>query len=97
LRLTAIAPGDKQNSVLNYLPDAYPQYAASVLAGNDLMRSAFGAGFPLFARQMYTKLGIGGASSLLGGLAIVFIPIPFLLYKYGEAIRKRSPRARHDI
>ena len=31
------------NSVLNYLPDAYPEYAASVLAGNDLMRSAFGA------------------------------------------------------
>jgi len=85
------------NSVLNYLPDAYPEYAASVLAGNDLFRSAFGAGFPLFARQMYTKLGVGGASSLLGGLSILFIPIPFLLYKYGERIRKASPRARHDI
>ncbi|KAJ3941203.1 GTPase-activating protein [Colletotrichum fioriniae] len=33
------------NSVLNYLPDAYPNVAASVLAGNDLFRSAFGAGF----------------------------------------------------
>ena len=32
------------NSVLNYLGDAYPEYAASVLAGNDLMRSSFGAG-----------------------------------------------------
>lgn len=32
------------NSILNYLPDAYPEYAASVLAGNDFMRSAFGAG-----------------------------------------------------
>jgi DHA1 family multidrug resistance protein-like MFS transporter len=40
------------NSVLNYLPDAYPDDAASVLAGNDFMRSAFGAGFPLFARAM---------------------------------------------
>jgi MFS transporter, DHA1 family, multidrug resistance protein len=36
------------SSVLNYLPDAYPEYAASVLAGNDFMRSSFGAGFPLF-------------------------------------------------
>lgn len=36
------------NSVLNYLGDAYPEYAASVLAGNDFMRSSFGAGFPLF-------------------------------------------------
>lgn len=32
-------------SVLNYLPDAYPEYAASVLAGNDFMRSCFGAGY----------------------------------------------------
>ncbi|KAE8453818.1 hypothetical protein EG329_009330 [Mollisiaceae sp. DMI_Dod_QoI] len=37
------------NSVLNYLGDAYPQHAASVYAGNDFMRSSFGAGFPLFA------------------------------------------------
>lgn len=68
------------NSVLNYLPDAYPEYAASVLAGNDFMRSAFGAGFPLFARAMYDKLGVNWASSLLGFLAIAFIPIPFGLY-----------------
>lgn len=69
------------NSVLNYLPDAYPEYAASVLAGNDLMRSSFGAGFPLFATAMYHKLGVDWASSLLGFLSIVFIPIPFILYK----------------
>lgn len=68
------------NSVLNYLPDAYPDYAASVLAGNDLFRSSFGAGFPLFATAMYNKLGVGWASSLLGFLGIAFIPIPFALY-----------------
>lgn len=33
------------NSVLNYLSDAYPEQAASVLAGNDFFRSMFGAGF----------------------------------------------------
>jgi DHA1 family multidrug resistance protein-like MFS transporter len=33
-------------AVLNYLGDAYPTKAASVLAGNDFMRSCFGAGFP---------------------------------------------------
>jgi MFS transporter, DHA1 family, multidrug resistance protein len=36
------------NPVLNYLGDAYPEYIASVLAGNDLVRSAFGAGFVSF-------------------------------------------------
>jgi len=41
------------NSVLKYLGDAYPDYAASVLAGNDFIRSSFGAGFPLFASASY--------------------------------------------
>ena len=45
----------------------------------------------------YHKLGVGWASSLLGFLSIAFIPIPFLLYKYGEALRKRSKMARHDL
>ncbi|MCJ1312874.1 hypothetical protein MMC25_006550 [Agyrium rufum] len=85
------------NSVLNYLGDAYPEYAASVLAGNDLIRSSFGAGFPLFASAMYKKLGVGWASSLLGFLSILFIPIPFILVKYGERLRHASKRARHDI
>lgn len=67
-------------SVLNYLPDAYPEYAASVLAGNDFMRSSFGAGFPLFATGMYHNLGVGWASSTLGFLSVAFIPIPFVLY-----------------
>lgn len=86
--------------VLNYLPDAYPDSAASVLAGNDLMRSSFGAGgFPLFARQTYTRLGVDWASSLLGFLAIFcFIPIPFVLYRYGEGIRRSHSRyARKDF
>ncbi|KAI9050926.1 hypothetical protein LZ554_005038 [Drepanopeziza brunnea f. sp. 'monogermtubi'] len=69
------------NSVLNYLGDAYPAYAASVLAGNDFFRSSFGAGFPLFSGAMYRRLGINWASSLLGFLSILFIPIPFILYK----------------
>jgi len=69
------------NSVLNYLPDAYPEYAASVLAGNDLFRSSFGAGFPLFATAMFDRLGVAWASSLLGFLSILFIPIPFVLYR----------------
>jgi len=85
------------NSVLNYLGDAYPAYAASVLAGNDFMRSAFGAGFPLFASAMYKNLGVDWASSTLGFLSIAFIPLPFLLYFYGETLRKKSKHARQDL
>ncbi|EXJ92341.1 hypothetical protein A1O3_00891 [Capronia epimyces CBS 606.96] len=84
------------NSALNYLADAYPLHAASVLAGNDLFRSSIGAGFPLFASAMYKKLGVNWASSTLGFLAIAFIPIPFLLFKFGERLRRASRYAQKD-
>lgn len=83
--------------VLSYLGDAYPKYVASVYAGNDLVRSSFGAGFPLFANAMFKQLGIDWGNSLLGFFGIAFIPIPFVLYKYGENLRRRSKMARHDL
>jgi DHA1 family multidrug resistance protein-like MFS transporter len=83
-------------AVLSYLGDAYPKYVASVYAGNDLIRSGFGAAFPLFANAMYAKLGVAWASSLLGFLSILFIPIPFVLYAYGARLRGWSKMARHD-
>jgi MFS transporter, DHA1 family, multidrug resistance protein len=85
-----------QNSVLTYLADAYPTYAASVLAGNGFIRAMFGATFPLFTGAMYRNLGVGWASTLLALLACVFVPIPILLYKYGERIRMASKHARHN-
>jgi len=85
------------NAVLNYLADAYPVYAASVLAGNDLVRSSFGACFPLFAGAMYRRLDVAWASSLLGFLSGAFILIPILLWRYGQKIRLASKRARHDL
>ncbi|EED14917.1 caffeine resistance protein, putative [Talaromyces stipitatus ATCC 10500] len=39
--------------VLSYLGMAYPQYAASVLAGNTLFRASCGVVFPLFVRRLY--------------------------------------------
>ncbi|GES63684.1 MFS general substrate transporter [Aspergillus terreus] len=75
--------------VLNYLVDAYTIYAASVIAANSAARSIFGAAFPLFAGSMYEGLGIHWASSLLAFLALACVPLPFLFYKFGPAIRSR--------
>lgn len=44
------------NCIFCYQAHAYPKYAASVLAGNDFLRSSFGAGFPLFATAMFHNL-----------------------------------------
>jgi len=78
---------------LNYLVDAYLMFAASAIAGNTFMRSLAGAGFPLFARQMFQGMGIQWASTLLGCVALVLAPIPFIFYKYGAKIRSNSAYA----
>jgi len=44
-------------AITNYLVDSYTIFAASVLAGNGIIRSTFGAAFPLFTTQVcYTLL-----------------------------------------
>ncbi|KAJ5594197.1 uncharacterized protein N7459_000405 [Penicillium hispanicum] len=85
------------NCIFCYLAHAYPRYAASVLAGNDFMRSSFGAGFPLFATAMFHNLGVGWACTLLGCLTLLFVPFPFILLWRGRRIRMASKYARHDI
>jgi DHA1 family multidrug resistance protein-like MFS transporter len=56
-----------------YVPMSYPQYAASLFAGNDFCRSLFAFGAVLFARPMYINLGIGEGISVLGGLSVLGI------------------------
>jgi hypothetical protein len=76
-------------SIMDYLIDSYTIFAASVLAANSVLRSCFGAAFPLFTSQMYDRLGIHWASSVPAFLALACVPFPFLFYKYGESIRSR--------
>lgn len=73
-----------------YLTDCYGRFSASALAANALMRSLFTAGFPLFARQMYVKMGTPWASSTLGSVALVMAPVPWLFYRFGPRIRAKS-------
>ncbi|TVY64274.1 Efflux pump FUBT [Lachnellula suecica] len=80
-------------SIMNYLIDSYVIYAASVLAANSVLRSLFGAAFPLFTTQMYSNLGIHWASSIPAFLALMCVPFPFLFYKYGETIRLKCKYA----
>lgn len=85
------------NAIFCYLAHAYPKYAASVLAGNDFLRSSFGAGFPLFATAMFHNLGVGWACTILACLTIVFVPYPFLLYFRGRRLRLASKYADHGF
>lgn len=69
---------------------SYPQYAASLFAGNDFFRSAFAFGAVLFGRPMYMNMGVGKGTSLLGGLSVIGILGMFALYFLGAKLRARS-------
>jgi DHA1 family multidrug resistance protein-like MFS transporter len=77
-------------SLLNYIVDAYLMFAASAIAANTFMRSCFGGVFPLFATFMFNGMGIEWASTLLGCVAAVLIPMPVIFYIFGKRIRAKS-------
>ncbi|KAJ9479051.1 putative Polyamine transporter 3 (putative) [Pseudozyma hubeiensis] len=74
-------------SLLAYIVDCYTVYAASALAANTIVRSAVGAAFPLFTRNMFQGLGTNWAASLLGFVALALTPCPYIFYVYGSKIR----------
>ncbi|KAF2864666.1 major facilitator superfamily domain-containing protein [Massariosphaeria phaeospora] len=73
---------------LTYLVDTYTVYAASVSASIVVLRSLMGALLPLAGNSMYNALGVGWGTSVLGFIAVAFIPAPLLLYIYGARIRE---------
>lgn len=71
-----------------YLVDAYSVHAASVTAASTILRCLCGTFLPLAGPAMYDSLGIGWGNSLLGFISLAFFPFPFLIYRYGQRIRK---------
>lgn len=75
---------------INYLIDTYGPYAASAISANTILRSLLAAGLPLAAKPMFHNLGVGPAASLMGGIACLALPIPFVFMKYGRTLREKS-------
>lgn len=78
---------------LNYIIESYLLLAASAVAANTFLRSAFGACFPLFAGYMFKGMGTNWAGLLLGLFAAALVPVPLVLLKYGKRIREKSKYA----
>lgn len=77
--------------IQTYIIDSYPGYAASANAALTTTRSLVGALLPLAGPRMFGDLGIGWGNSLLGFLAVAFIPIPIIFIRYGKVIREKFP------
>jgi hypothetical protein len=76
-----------QMPATTYLVDAYIIHAASVSAAATVLRSLLGSLLPLAGNSMYDSLGVGWGTSLLGFIAVAFIPVPAIFWKFGERIR----------
>ncbi|KAL4813787.1 major facilitator superfamily domain-containing protein [Aspergillus spinulosporus] len=74
-----------------YIIDCYPIYAASGNAALTAARSLIGALLPLAGPKMFETMGLGWGNSLLGFIALGFVPLTMLLTKYGKMIRERFP------
>lgn len=77
-----------------YVPVSYPQYAASIFTGNDLIRSAVATGCILAARPMFINLGVHKGVTVLAGLSIMGIIGTLLMYKFGKTLRAKSKFAQ---
>ncbi|GAA97794.1 uncharacterized protein L969DRAFT_52281 [Mixia osmundae IAM 14324] len=77
------------NSIQNYIVDAFVPYSAAAMAGATAARSVTGAILPIFAEDMFKRLGWGLAGTLLAAIAAIAIPVPLLLLRYGQSLRER--------
>lgn len=77
--------------IQTYVIDCYPEYAASANATLTAVRSLVGALLPLAGPKMFESLGLGWGNSLLGFIALAFVPSPIIFNVYGKAIREKYP------
>lgn len=59
----------------------------TALAANGALRFTMGALFPLFTVRMYEALGIQWAGTVFAILSVVFMPVPWLLFRFGPRLR----------
>ncbi|KAK7457618.1 major facilitator superfamily transporter [Colletotrichum acutatum] len=77
-----------------YLIDASGPYASSSYACVVSARCLIGGFLPLVGPSLYRNLGLGWGSSVLGFVSLAMVPIPLLLYRYGQKLRERNPLNR---
>ncbi|KAF3359950.1 hypothetical protein VdG1_01640 [Verticillium dahliae VDG1] len=83
-----------EDCVQGFLVDSYARYAASAVGAATVLRSLAGFGFPLFGPDVYASLGYGWGNTVLAGVGVVIgWPGPWLLWRFGEGLRKKSPCA----
>ncbi|KAL4784976.1 major facilitator superfamily domain-containing protein [Aspergillus varians] len=76
--------------ITSYLTDFYGPFGASALAASAVLRSIFGAVFPLFATDLCQSLGVPWATNVLAFISLAMAPLPWMFYEFGLRIRAHS-------
>ncbi|KAL7651535.1 hypothetical protein ACMYSQ_011244 [Aspergillus niger] len=73
-----------------YIIDVYMTCPNSAVSIHVVCRSLISSTFALWCTPMYDALGVEWTSTVLGAVALVFMPAPYIFRRYGVAIRKSS-------
>ena len=76
-----------------YLIDMFEAKAASALAIATVVRYVAAGAMVPASIPIYRALGIDWTLTMLGCISLVLTPLPFLFYRFGHRIRKRSRNA----
>ncbi|PIG89752.1 MFS transporter [Aspergillus arachidicola] len=80
-------------SCYSFTSDCYGESSSSAIAGQGFMRNTLGAVSPLFASQFFHNVGSQYAGLILALVATLLTFIPYILFWWGPALRKRSKLA----
>jgi len=83
-------------SVYMYLIDSYVTYAASGLTFNTLVRYVISGGMTAVGIPFYNNLGPHWPLTIMACISLLLTPLPYLFYKYGHVIRRRSKYAVYE-
>ncbi|KAI1622980.1 MFS transporter [Exophiala viscosa] len=73
-----------------YIIDSYEMYAASALTFATLSRYCVAGGMVVVGVPFYSNVGMHWTLTIMGCLSLLLAPIPYVFYKYGHLIRKKS-------
>jgi hypothetical protein len=97
LVLVGFAVNEMAYTLSAYLTDAYLLYAASAFCGLAFVRALVSGLMPFVAQQMFPALGANIAGTIIACFAFVFCLAPWVFFRYGKALRERSPFAKHSL
>lgn len=84
-------------SSYEYIIDSYGKKSSIALASVTMMRYLIAGGMVMAARPMYENIGVHWTMTLLGCVAVILTPAPYVLFKFGKKLREKSPYAIADV